>query len=151
MSDFLERRRYFESYGSRASERRAQLPPRGIRSSCPCCGYPTLGGRGGYEICELCWWEDDGTDDEEAEEVKSGPNHSYSLAEARENFTRYLVKYPPDRDRRIDGPDSDEVREVKRHLIEVFDRMLEEPSAEELDALWKEVARHERALKRSLK
>lgn len=46
---------------------------------CPCCSYPTLGARGEYEICGLCWWEDDGYGG-------SGPNHGYQLAEAQRNF-----------------------------------------------------------------
>jgi hypothetical protein len=53
---------------------------------CPCCGYPTLDAWSGYGICGLCWWEDDGTGDLCARRVRSGPNSSYSLAEARANF-----------------------------------------------------------------
>ncbi|WP_198674015.1 CPCC family cysteine-rich protein [Chitinophaga alhagiae] len=30
-----------------------------INSTCPCCGYITLSERGGYEICPICFWEDD--------------------------------------------------------------------------------------------
>jgi hypothetical protein len=26
---------------------------------CFCCGYKTLTRRGEYEICPVCWWEDD--------------------------------------------------------------------------------------------
>jgi hypothetical protein len=29
------------------------------RDQCPCCGYYTLDGRGGYDICPVCFWEDD--------------------------------------------------------------------------------------------
>ena len=53
---------------------------------CPCCGYPTLHGWGGYEICGLCWWEDDGTGEKCADLAVDGPNGSYSLAEAQANF-----------------------------------------------------------------
>ena len=35
-------------------------------SPCPCCGYLTLDERGGYEICPVCYWEDDGQDDHDA-------------------------------------------------------------------------------------
>jgi len=53
---------------------------------CPCCGYLTLYGRAGYEICPVCFWEDDGQDDHDAEEVRGGPNGKLSLAQARQNF-----------------------------------------------------------------
>jgi len=53
---------------------------------CPCCGFLTLFGRGGFEICQVCYWEDDGQDDHDAEVVRGGPNGDLSLAVARENF-----------------------------------------------------------------
>ena len=54
---------------------------------CPCCGYPTLSEPAGYDICEICRWEDDGGDG-------YGPNAT-SLAEARDNFRQYLTSYGP--------------------------------------------------------
>ncbi|WP_210332701.1 CPCC family cysteine-rich protein [Methylosinus sp. H3A] len=53
---------------------------------CPCCGYRTLDERGAYEICPVCFWEDDGQDDHDADEVRGGPNGSLSLTRARQNF-----------------------------------------------------------------
>ena len=51
---------------------------------CPCCGYLSLQRRGEYDICGVCFWEDDGTE----EEAKySSPNHQ-TLGEARLNFER---------------------------------------------------------------
>lgn len=41
-----------------------------------------------YEICELCFWEDDGQDDIDAHECLGGPNH-VSLNEARKNFLEF--------------------------------------------------------------
>jgi hypothetical protein len=58
---------------------------------CPCCGYATLTERDAYEICCLCNWEDDGQNNDDADEVRGGPNGAYSLTEARENFRRYWV------------------------------------------------------------
>ncbi len=29
---------------------------------CPCCGLRTLEEMGAYDICPVCWWEDDGAD-----------------------------------------------------------------------------------------
>lgn len=56
---------------------------------CPCCGYLTLRGRAGYEICPVCFWEDDGQDCHDAEDVRGGPNGSLSLTQARLNFREF--------------------------------------------------------------
>jgi hypothetical protein len=53
---------------------------------CPCCRYYTLEERGGYEVCPVCYWEDDGQDDPHADEVRGGPNADLSLTQARINF-----------------------------------------------------------------
>lgn len=66
---------------------------------CPCCGYPTLERRAGFDICPLCSWEDDGQDDDAADAVWGGPNSDYSLTEARRNFIDYRAKYRPGDDR----------------------------------------------------
>jgi len=55
---------------------------------CPCCGNLTLGERGGFDICPVCFWEDDGQDDPHADEVWGGPNGGLSLTEARTNYRR---------------------------------------------------------------
>nr|WP_238547347.1 CPCC family cysteine-rich protein [Actinoplanes friuliensis] len=79
--------------------------------ACPCCGYVTLEQRGEYEICPVCFWEDDGQDDHDAHEVRGGPNRALSLTQARANFAafgasderrRHLVRPPraDERDRR---------------------------------------------------
>jgi hypothetical protein len=53
---------------------------------CPCCGFKTLDERGSYDICAVCFWEDDGQDDDDAHEVLGGPNGDLSLTEARANY-----------------------------------------------------------------
>jgi hypothetical protein len=53
---------------------------------CPCCNFKTLHGRGLDEICPVCFWEDDGQDEQDADAVWGGPNGSLSLREARLNF-----------------------------------------------------------------
>jgi hypothetical protein len=56
---------------------------------CPCCHFRTLSERGGFEICNVCFWEDDGQDDQDAELVRGGPNGALSLAQARANFASF--------------------------------------------------------------
>ena len=55
---------------------------------CPCCKFKTLFGRGQDEICPVCFWQDDGQDQPDADIVLGGPNKSLSLTEARSNFQR---------------------------------------------------------------
>jgi Cysteine-rich CPCC len=56
--------------------------------SCPCCGFWALTERNAFEICPVCFWEDDGQDDWDADDTKGGPNSS-SLTEARRNFRAF--------------------------------------------------------------
>jgi hypothetical protein len=42
----------------------------------------TLNERGGWEICAVCFWEDDGQDDHDADNVRGGPNGALSLTQA---------------------------------------------------------------------
>lgn len=65
-----------------------------LRSAiCPCCKFATLTERGIYEICVICWWEDDGQDDSDADDVRGGPNGHHSLAGAQKNFARHGHMY----------------------------------------------------------
>src|SRR4051812_38121127 len=61
-------------------------PQPGRSFRCPCCKYLTLPSRGSYEICPVCFWEDDGQDEHDAEVVRGGPNASLSLRQAQENY-----------------------------------------------------------------
>lgn len=65
------------------------------RFLCPCCYMPTLEKRVSWNICTLCFWEDDGQDSDDADVVRCGPNRDYSLAEARSNFSNYQTMYRP--------------------------------------------------------
>lgn len=65
------------------------------RYICPCCFMPTLQTRAAYEACEVCDWEDDGQDSDDAGVVRGGPNGDYSLQEARENFNQHVTMYRP--------------------------------------------------------
>jgi hypothetical protein len=56
---------------------------------CPCCKSKTLRGRGGFEICPVCYWEDDGQDEHDADLVRGGPNGTLSLRQAQLNYQRF--------------------------------------------------------------
>ena len=53
---------------------------------CPCCGYLTLDEKppGTYNICQVCYWEDDNVDSDFA-----GGANDVSLNTARENFKKF--------------------------------------------------------------
>jgi hypothetical protein len=68
----------------------------GATYPCPCCKFKTLSQRGGFEICEVCFWEDDGQDDHDADIVRGGPNSDLSLTKGRENFKKYGASDPKD-------------------------------------------------------
>ena len=53
---------------------------------CLCCGSRTLTTPGVFELCPVCWWQDDGQDDVDADVVRGGPNGTLSLTVARANF-----------------------------------------------------------------
>lgn len=42
-----------------------------------------------FKCCPVCYWEDDGQDDGDADVVHGGPNSLLSLTEARENYLHY--------------------------------------------------------------
>lgn len=60
---------------------------------CPCCKLPTLEQRNSFDLCVVCFWEDDGQDDLHADEAWGGPNGDYSLARARRNFVSHFHMY----------------------------------------------------------
>ena len=117
---------------------------------CPCCGYLTLHERGAYEICRLCWWEDDGQDDPHAEEVRGGPNGDVSLADARRNFRSHLTMYPRGGNTRAGGADSEAELHAKRSIMRALERLGHQPPASAHDAAWEEIETHEAALEAEL-
>lgn len=146
MDEHKHRREWFASYVERIEQGVIKPPEPGARYPCPCCGYPTLYERGGYEICPLCEWEDDGQDDPHADEVWGGPNKRYSLSQARENFERYLVMYIPEDDTRIGGRDTSAELEAKRAIIAAFDSMENETAQSRIDSLWLTIEENQQVL-----
>lgn len=150
MRDIFEhRRQWFEAYTRRVNQGVIKPPQPGLRFTCPCCAYPTLSERGGYDICELCNWEDDGQDDPHADEVWGGPNGDYSLAEARINFTQHLIMYSPDKPtNRIGGNTNSPLEnQAKRAIVDAFDTMMNESDPSAQEALWQRVLDNERILR----
>ncbi|MFT5619146.1 MAG: hypothetical protein ACI85I_002388 [Arenicella sp.] len=56
-----------------------------ILEECPCCGYRTLDEKCDWDICKVCFWEDDCTT--KLDKI-SGPNH-ITLREGQENFLKF--------------------------------------------------------------
>lgn len=63
---------------------------------CPCCLKRTIHEPAAYEICPVCFWEDDGQDDIDADIVRGGPNGKLSLVVARQNFKQIGAADPKD-------------------------------------------------------
>src|ERR1700677_3970961 len=60
----------------------------------PCCRYRTLETVGALALCPVCWWEDDGQEDEDAAEVRLTVNGQLSLNEARKHFAQCGAAHP---------------------------------------------------------
>ena len=52
---------------------------------CPCCRHFTLSGVAQYDICPVCFWEDDGTTGDHG----FSPNGGLSLIEAQQNYQKF--------------------------------------------------------------
>jgi hypothetical protein len=65
-----------------------------LHHACLCCGRCTLATRNDFSICKVCWWEDDGQDNSNANETYGGPNYGINLAEARYNYIKYRICDP---------------------------------------------------------
>ena len=141
-----QKRRWFESYVENIGNGIRKPAKDGVRYTCPCCGYPTLSERGGYEICRLCDWEDDGQDDPDADKVYGGPNKGYSLTAARENFRKHLIMYAVN-DNRYEGPvDSEKEKEAKKAIMAAFDEMWHAKKIKSADELWAVIRQNEATL-----
>lgn len=62
---------------------------------CPCCNFLTKEFANDFEICPICFWQDDGQNDMDSDKIKGGPNKDYSLTEARQNFQRNYTMFRP--------------------------------------------------------
>lgn len=61
-----------------------------IRYPCPCCNYLTyedIPPQGEYEICPVCYWEDDPVQSKDQD--YTGGANEVSLNQAKKNFFKY--------------------------------------------------------------
>lgn len=54
---------------------------------CPCCGYKTIDQPNAYEICPICFWEDDCVQLQDP--LYEGGANTVSLYDAQRNFEKY--------------------------------------------------------------
>ena len=66
-------------------------------NTCPVCGFYTLEERDSWDVCGICWWEDDGQDEKEfgkfndPNKIMGGPNANWSLTSYRRFFYESLA------------------------------------------------------------
>lgn len=84
------------------------------KHACPCCRYLTLPEINAWEICPICFWEDDPVQREDPQ--SSGGANTVSLNQAQKNFADFRasekrfagsVRSPGEEDRRSTDTDSD--------------------------------------------
>lgn len=131
--DFHARRAWFDDPAPDGPDELRDALVCALGKTCPCCGYPLLGERVAFEICPLCWWEDDGLDDD-AEgypgdlDRHSGPNHT-TLREAREYFERHFA-HEVSGGRIIRGMNDPEAIENNRNIVWALDALIDAPDAD---------------------
>lgn len=78
--------------------------------TCYCCGYKTLTeGPGEYDICPVCYWEDDGSGFIGSDEPSS-VNKGLPLSEAQRNYKKYGACHPMFREK-VRPPRPNELRD----------------------------------------
>lgn len=102
--------------------------------------------RGGFEICELCGWEDDGQDETDAERVLGGPNYELSLTAAKENFRQHLEKHAPS-SKHFRAPTQRE-KSAKKAIMAAFDAL--RGDCADRETRWQQIVDAERVLRDEL-
>jgi hypothetical protein len=74
------------------ADRKTLVPEKRFR--CPCCGYRTLEVPAALALCPVCWWEDDGQEDEDAGDVRLTVNGQLSLSQARAFYSSCGAAHP---------------------------------------------------------
>lgn len=58
------------------------------KHTCPCCGYKTLNCTHEYDICPICYWEDDYLQFEDVD-LEGGANNRILLRQAQQNYMEF--------------------------------------------------------------
>ena len=96
-----------------------------VKYPCPCCGYLVFEeSPGSYEICPICFWEDDLT--QLRFPRMSGGANRVSLIEAQENYFRYAVSELRFRTN-VRAAEASDVREPQWRRIDIRVDGIEEP------------------------
>ena len=105
--------------------------------TCPCCGYTTLSSQGMYEICILCWWEDEDLAADQGDDMSAA--NRMTLTAARHLWREEIASYQP-------GPwQTGAEWEARKAIVVAFDAMKERAEGER-EELWTKVARAEQVL-----
>jgi hypothetical protein len=86
--------------------------------ACPCCGYKTLSDTGAYDLCPVCWWEDDGLEPWEY----SAPN-GQTLVEAQQAYLAQRLPYRL-RSGKVRAPKRGEERDPDWRPFELTDELM---------------------------
>ena len=104
----------------------SESPINRFPNACPCCGYATLDKRGDWDICSICWWEDDGTDNHNANHVSGGSNAKLSLTRARINFITDAIFSPSRMDLRKQQQPTRLFKRQRQFLFDASDQTVRE-------------------------
>jgi uncharacterized Zn finger protein (UPF0148 family) len=148
----LEDRKVLEEFEVRRSKINQYLRMyKVLRFTCPACAFPTLLDQGGFEVCAVCDWEDDGQDDEDADDILGGPNGKLSLTEYRV-ATGYMLRTIVHDKKGVLVSDPKEILEIIASHVERMDKFLEENSlnVEQDHPVWDEWKKESAKLKTDL-
>ena len=134
---------------SSLNARRFWFETHGETHTCPCCGVPSLRERAVGTLCVVCWWHDEGFDDE-SDDQYSMNNQLMTLDEAR---TRVHEQFRPIRETKTTFPLDARAREerARQALLATCDALVhgESPNWMALDqALFAVPGQNGRVLKR---
>lgn len=106
----------------------AQLHAAGALTEVPClaCGYPTLSERGGYHVCVVCHWQDDGSTREQPDR-QSMVNDGLTLREAAAHIADTGVSASPWH--ALTRPEHflPAARAARADLVEAYERLRVDP------------------------